>query len=678
MKRISKNWLRLTFVYNIVFILVALFFYKLVPEILCYPPNSIDNNFQVEINGLTYTQQYFMICLSSIVIENVILIFSLRKVNKLRSRLKTTDSKRATQSYYQLSKYILKIPNVIYFSQVVVPVIMIAFTFSLLNGDLFITLKVCLLFLSILMLIASIAYIFSKKIFQKILEDIFYELSNFTNIDSEFTKYVNRHSIKNFIFMVTLPMFIVTAILIALIGYASVIKETGNLTYDFYNQTLEDISIPTNFSGNPTVLLRSYLENIKLKKEIDSYFMIAPDKNIITSDSKPLSIFFTTYLEDLSSTQPEKNRVYDFYGDDSQGVFRTIVVNDQTWIIGIRYNLVSDMILNGLLSIIIVLFAITIIILTYFANYISHDIERVAKALLDISEKRDFNFEHKLPVISNDELGDLVNAFNKIQLLTKENVEQIKDNQNMLMERERLASLGQLIGGIAHNLKTPIMSIAGAAEGLSDLTKEYETSIGDSEVTIEDHHEISKDMKEWIEKIESYTEYMSDVITAVKGQAVTMADEKAVSFTLDELVKRVDILMKHELKNALVSLNTHMMTDPNISLNGNINSLVQVINNMISNAIQSYNGKTNETIELILNSEDHKVIISIKDYADGLPKEVQQRLFKEMITTKGKNGTGLGLFMSYSTIRAHFSGNITYETEKGKGTTFHIILPISN
>src|SRR5699024_10504415 len=96
----------------------------------------------------------------------------------------------------------------------------------------------------------------------------------------------------------------------------------------------------------------------------------------------------------------------------------------------------------------------------------------------------------------------------------------IQNNQNILMERERLASLGQLIGGIAHNLKTPIMSIAGAAEGLSDLVKEYEVSIGDPEVTIEDHHAIAKDMKDWIEKTRSYTEYMSDVITAVKGQAV--------------------------------------------------------------------------------------------------------------------------------------------------------------
>lgn len=252
----------------------------------------------------------------------------------------------------------------------------------------------------------------------------------------------------------------------------------------------------------------------------------------------------------------------------------------------------------------------------------------------------------------------------------------IKNNQDMLLERERLASLGQLIGGIAHNLKTPIMSISGAAEGLTDLVKEYEASVGDPEVTVQDHHDIAKDMKDWIEKIHSYTEYMSDIITAVKGQAVTMSEEQVVSFTLYELVKRVNILMKHELKNALVELNVSMQVNEQTVLKGNINSLVQVINNMISNAIQAYDGKPDNKIDLILKKENNNIIISVKDYGCGLPDEVQKKLFKEMITTKGKNGTGLGLFMSYSTIRAHFNGNITFETSKGKGTVFNIILPL--
>lgn len=59
----------------------------------------------------------------------------------------------------------------------------------------------------------------------------------------------------------------------------------------------------------------------------------------------------------------------------------------------------------------------------------------------------------------------------------------------------------------------------------------------------------------------------------------------------------------------------------------------------------------------------------------GLPLEVKEKLFKEMVTTKGKNGTGLGLFMSYSNIKAHFNGEITFTTRKNSGTTFNIIIP---
>ena len=97
---------------------------------------------------------------------------------------------------------------------------------------------------------------------------------------------------------------------------------------------------------------------------------------------------------------------------------------------------------------------------------------------------------------------------------------------------------------------------------------------------------------------------------------------------------------------------------------------------MISNAIQAYNGKTNKKIYLTISKEKNKIIIAIKDRAGGLPKEVSKKLFKEMITTKGKNGTGLGLFMSYSNIRAHFNGNITVDTKQGVGTEFKIILPL--
>ena len=257
----------------------------------------------------------------------------------------------------------------------------------------------------------------------------------------------------------------------------------------------------------------------------------------------------------------------------------------------------------------------------------------------------------------------------------KQDMQTIKRNQDIIVERERLATLGQMIGGIAHNLKTPIMSISGATQGIRDLIKEYELSIDNPQVNSEDHHAIAKEMSDWAEKIKSYLEYMSDVITAVKGQAVNLSDEQQDTFTIANLVKHVNILMKHELKNAIVYLNTEVKCDKETKIKGNMNSLVQVIDNMISNAVQAYAGKPDKNIDMTIKKAGNKIVISVKDYGPGLPEKVQEKLFKEMITTKGKNGTGLGLYMSYSNIKAHFNGDITVETKKGEGTTFNIILP---
>ena len=315
-------------------------------------------------------------------------------------------------------------------------------------------------------------------------------------------------------------------------------------------------------------------------------------------------------------------------------------------------------------------------------------IERIEKYIKKANEtKKTVAFEQEVKLINryfNIEItpiysqGSFLGTLFLLKDITqhKQDIETIKRNQNILMERERLASLGQLIGGIAHNLKTPIMSIAGATEGLENLIKEYDDSIDDPLVNSQDHHEIAAEMQSWIPKIRTYTEYMSDIITTVKGQAVALTNEQDVIFTVSELVKRVNILMRHELKNAYINLNVLMKIDENFTLNGDVNNLVQVVDNMISNSIQAYNGAHEKSIELEVNKNDNSVIITVRDFAGGLPKEVQEKLFKEMVTTKGKNGTGLGLYMSYSNIKAHFGGDITYKTEDGKGTEFNIIIPI--
>lgn len=256
----------------------------------------------------------------------------------------------------------------------------------------------------------------------------------------------------------------------------------------------------------------------------------------------------------------------------------------------------------------------------------------------------------------------------------KKNIEAIKEQQAILLEQERLASLGQLIGGIAHNLKTPIMSISGGIEALKDLTYEYRDSIEDKSVTEQDHQEIAKEMMNWLDKMKPYCSYMSDVISAVKGQAVQMIASGTVKFTVDEVVKRVDLLMKHELKryHCVMKVDSHI--DMSTEIRGEVNNLVQVFDNIIINAMQAYEGSSG-VIELSIVRSGDNVEFTFKDYGKGIPKNVADRLFKEMITTKGKNGTGLGLYMSHSTIKGRFGGSMSFTTKEGGGTTFFISIP---
>lgn len=256
-------------------------------------------------------------------------------------------------------------------------------------------------------------------------------------------------------------------------------------------------------------------------------------------------------------------------------------------------------------------------------------------------------------------------------------LEIIKTNQHVLMEKERLASLGEMISGVAHNLKTPIFSIAGASEGLLDLVNEYTSSIDDDTVTSDDHKAIAKDMENWIYKIKDYTTYMSDIITAIRGQAASFTENPYESFTIEEVLKRVNILMKHELQQALCTLNITYNIDEEITLHGNINSLVQIINNVIANAIQSYEGRTNESINLTVEKASKKKIkITIEDHGIGIPDEIKDKIFKEIITTKGYEGTGLGLFISSSNLKTQFNGDMKFKTELNKGTVFEITIPI--
>ena len=652
--------IKLTLACILVVLIVALLYYPLIPTLLNYPPDSVNTAFQIKVNYFHYTTQYIAIVCLVVLALSIVFPFVFRKTNKF-DKIDSLDMKNNAEEIIPVVKFCFNFPIVILLAFLIIPPLIIFIGLLLLKQELVFSLKVTFILFTMCILLGLLIYTFTKMLFEKVLKKI--KLTENT--------YGIRLNFRNKILIQLLSLLLFTISFTFLILYSQFTQIQGDYLFTYYKQSLVESFNDKQVSSVEEA--KEILENISLKSSSDSIFILDSNGNTNYSDAE-LSDFFKTYIFDFE--EKHDGHTYEYYGMPIQGAFIRENINEQDYILGIRYSVFT----NDIIIAILPLFAIVVFVNIFFIFLIAitygNNLKVIADNLSTISKNSSESMFSKLPVYSNDEIGDLTIAFNRIQDMSNDYIEKIHSTQETLMESERLASLGQLIGGIAHNLKTPIMSISGALEGLKGLIKEYNESIDDPEVTSQDHHDIANDMADWISKIKDYTEYMSDIITSVKGQAVTLSETDSVHFTLDELVKRVNILMRHELKNALIYLNISMKTDEHTNISGDINSLVQVINNMISNAIQAYNGETNKNIELILETKNNNVCISVKDYASGMPKSVQEKLFKEMITTKGKNGTGLGLYMSYSTIKAHFNGDIVFESEEGKGTTFTIILPL--
>ena len=260
----------------------------------------------------------------------------------------------------------------------------------------------------------------------------------------------------------------------------------------------------------------------------------------------------------------------------------------------------------------------------------------------------------------------------------KESMQKLQKSQKQMMERERLATLGQMVGGIAHNLKTPIMSISGALSAREDLVRDCEESFGDPEVTAADYREISGEMTDWIRRCKDSCAYMSDIITAVKGQAANMNASEKVAFTAEELIRRTTLLMRHELTVSGCRLITNNQTAPTVLLHGDINNLVQVVNNFVANAIDAQLPEGDHTITLTVKEQQGNLILTVSDHGSGIQDSVRRHLLNEMVTTKGAAGAGLGIYMSKALIQGKFDGELWFDDNPGGGAVFGFTIPLSS
>ena len=650
----------ISFRYASIAVIIVLILMLIIPKILNYGPGTINTDFDVQMSYISYNTQFTIIGVAVIV---AIVLFTKIWLRDIDKWYKSPADKRYKdkEKVKQIRKKCLTQPYIFYVFETLTPSVVTIIVLSLTGSHFNIMIaKIIILLASFSILLGVTTFIFSKNLYDEILTRTYVEGSNIGF----------RVSLRKRMFLLIFPILLASIILTALVGYSGSVIEKEEVLYSAYSQKIKEVFDTENVYTKNEIIENA--KKINLYKSEDTVFLISKDKSVDIINGKSVSDFIVEYI--LQISEQNNGRLYDSYGVDNQGVSIKLKTQDGDVYLGILYNIYSKTALEYLLVTAIVLAIVSCMIIGIFGSSITKSLRQIHQGFKNISTKS--KKETMLPVVSNDEIGDLVIAFNDIQKLNNEQIEDIHNKQNMLIERERLASLGQMVGGIAHSLKTPIFSVSGGVTELTDLVKEFDDSIGNPTVNEQDMHEIAKDMNTWLQKIRNQISYMSEVITTVKGQAVSLSGDDTVEFTIKELFGHTPILMKHELQSALVTLNIINKVDDNTILKGNINSLVQVLNNLISNAIQAYKKEPNKSVDLIAEIKNNDILIKVKDYGPGIPENIKEKLFKEMITTKGKEGTGLGIFMSYSMIKAKFNGDMKFETSKN-GTEFIIYLPIT-
>ena len=260
-------------------------------------------------------------------------------------------------------------------------------------------------------------------------------------------------------------------------------------------------------------------------------------------------------------------------------------------------------------------------------------------------------------------------------------LDNLKSAQAQLIQSEKMASLGELTAGIAHEIQNPLNFVNNFSDVSKELLDEMKEAMdkGDSD----EAKEIMQDVIANLEKINHHGQRAGDIVKGMLQHSRTSTGQKELT-DINELCDEYLRLSYHGLRAKDKSFNAKFETDFDTSL-PNINVVPQemgrVILNLINNAFYATNErkKLNEPgyePEVIVSTrkEKDKVEIKVKDNGTGIPSTIKDKIFQPFFTTKPTgSGTGLGLSLSYDIVKAH-GGEIKVETKEGEGTTFIVQL----
>lgn len=238
-----------------------------------------------------------------------------------------------------------------------------------------------------------------------------------------------------------------------------------------------------------------------------------------------------------------------------------------------------------------------------------------------------------------------------------------RDKDLKILEKEKMARMGEMIGNIAHQWRQPLSAIAAIA---SRVALEYELGIEDDDETISDS----------MVKVTDNCDYLSETINTFRNY---LKDHKKVEvIVLQELLGKALNIVRPSILDNHIKLHVNVNTKTPIHMRLAAGELMEVIINIMNNArdILMETKTVEPWVKVEMYKEDKKVTISVEDNGKGIPKEILAKIFEPYFTTKHKSsGTGLGLHMSYNIIHDSLEGELYVENTEN-GAKFFIELPL--
>lgn len=264
-----------------------------------------------------------------------------------------------------------------------------------------------------------------------------------------------------------------------------------------------------------------------------------------------------------------------------------------------------------------------------------------------------------------------------LNLQLKETVRQLELAKDELIHSEKMASLGRLVTGFAHEINTPIGIALTAVTKLDEIAKNIKYMLTLEEVEEEDLEEALNKISPACELATSNLLRAGRLVTSFKRTSVDQNIEDKTLFCIHDVIEDVIVSLGSRFHNTNIEIENRCSPEINMYSYPGIISQV-LINLMLNSLLHGFdNGKMAGKITIDIQKHQHEYQLIYTDNGVGIKKEVQKNIFEPFFTTKrAQGGTGLGMYVCYNLLVNKLQGNLSCKSIPGKGVTFHVTIPI--